>query len=288
MAWIQVHQHLKDHRKLLAAADELDIEPPHMLGLLISFWLWALDNAPRGNLENISDRMISRAAQWNGEPADFVSSMINAGFLDEEKPGELLIHDWQEFTGKLIDQREAEKHRSRRRRAAAAAATPDDRRTTAGQPPDDRKTTGGRLEKTRLENTRLDKSIEDKETPPHTPEGETRPDIQEQRFSEFWDQYPKKVGKAAALKSWKKIKPDAALFDHIMHAVAAAKASDQWRRENGRFIPNPATWLNQGRWDDEPTPPTGPYTPPRPPAGKFDAMAYLGEIIEAEEGDVFT
>ena len=41
MAWIQIHQQLKDHRKVLAAADELDIEPAHMLGLLISFWLWA-------------------------------------------------------------------------------------------------------------------------------------------------------------------------------------------------------------------------------------------------------
>ena len=50
MAWIQVHQQLKDHRKLLAAADELEIEPPHMLGLLTSFWLWALDNAPSGSL----------------------------------------------------------------------------------------------------------------------------------------------------------------------------------------------------------------------------------------------
>lgn len=41
MAWIQIHQQLKDHRKVLAAADELDIEPAHMLGLLISFWLFS-------------------------------------------------------------------------------------------------------------------------------------------------------------------------------------------------------------------------------------------------------
>ena len=61
MAWIQVHQQLKDHRKLLAAADELEIEPPHMLGLLTSFWLWALDNAPSGSLEGISNRNIARA-----------------------------------------------------------------------------------------------------------------------------------------------------------------------------------------------------------------------------------
>ena len=30
MAWIQIHQQLKDHRKVLAAADELDIEPAHI------------------------------------------------------------------------------------------------------------------------------------------------------------------------------------------------------------------------------------------------------------------
>ena len=55
MAWIQIHQQLKDHRKVLAAADELDIEPAHMLGLLFSFWLWAIDNAPDGSLSGISD-----------------------------------------------------------------------------------------------------------------------------------------------------------------------------------------------------------------------------------------
>ena len=140
MAWIQVHQQLKDHRKLLAAADELEIEPAHMLGLLISFWLWALDNAPSGSLEGISNRMIARAAQWSGEPDVFVAAMAHAGLLDEEMPGNLEIHDWYEYAGKLIDQREAEKNRSRRRRAAAGATSPsDDRRTTAGRPAKDRR-----------------------------------------------------------------------------------------------------------------------------------------------------
>lgn len=26
--------------------------------------------------------------------------------------------------------------------------------------------------------------------------------------------------------------------------------NEQWRKDNGQYIPNPATWLNQGRWDD--------------------------------------
>lgn len=58
MAWLQVHQTLKDHRKLFDAADELEITPPHMMGLLVSFWLWALDNAPKGDLAGITPRMM--------------------------------------------------------------------------------------------------------------------------------------------------------------------------------------------------------------------------------------
>lgn len=89
--------------------------------------------------------------------------------------------------------------------------------------------------------------------PPNPPRG-TQSDIQEKRFNEFWSEYPKKIGKKAAQNAWKKLKPDATLFDRIMQAVRTAKKSEQWKRENGRFIPNPSTWLNQGRWDDELTP----------------------------------
>lgn len=77
-----------------------------------------------------------------------------------------------------------------------------------------------------------------------------------QRFNEFWREYPKKTGKGAAEKAWNKIKPDRALFDSIMSALKAVKKSDQWRRENGQYIPNPSTWLNQRRWEDEIPKPT--------------------------------
>lgn len=72
-----------------------------------------------------------------------------------------------------------------------------------------------------------------------------------QRFDEFWGEYPKKTGKGAAEKAWMKIHPDKKLFEKIMSALRAIKRSDQWRRENGQYIPNPSTWLNQKRWEDE-------------------------------------
>jgi len=33
--------------------------------------------------------------------------------------------------------------------------------------------------------------------------------------------------------------------------VNAQKATEQWRKDNGQFIPHPQTWLNQRRWEDD-------------------------------------
>ncbi len=48
-----------------------------------------------------------------------------------------------------------------------------------------------------------------------------------------------------------RIKPDKALFEKMLKALKEQKKSEQWQKENGRFIPNPATWLNGGYWDNE-------------------------------------
>ena len=70
-------------------------------------------------------------------------------------------------------------------------------------------------------------------------------------FSEFWILYPKKQAKAAAEKAYLKIKPDRDLFEKMKKALEAQKASFDWKKENGRYIPLPATWLNGKRWEDE-------------------------------------
>ena len=39
----------------------------------------------------------------------------------------------------------------------------------------------------------------------------------------------------------------------ILAAIEAQKKSEQWVKDGGQYIPHPATWLNQGRWDDQVT-----------------------------------
>ena len=73
-------------------------------------------------------------------------------------------------------------------------------------------------------------------TPPAEPDGdnEKKEPLQDRRFDEFWKLYPKKVGKQAAKNSWKRIKPNAELFDRILAAVQKAKNSAQWTRNNAQ------------------------------------------------------
>lgn len=182
MAWIKVFQSVRDHRKILDASHDLKIPPAHMIGLLVSFWLWALDNAPSGSLANIRNHIIAAAAQWDGDPDAFVSAMARAGLLCSTPEG-LEINDWYEYTGKLIDQREAEKNRGRRRRAAAAAAADSVQETSDGRPADVQKKSDGREEKSRVDKSREDKSREE----------ETREDPQAADAAPTFEQTPYKA-----------------------------------------------------------------------------------------------
>lgn len=72
------------------------------------------------------------------------------------------------------------------------------------------------------------------------------------RFEKLWQAYPKKIGKGAAEKAFKKYKPDDGLLERMLSALSAQKRSEQWSKDGGKFIPYPATWLNQRRWEDSP------------------------------------
>jgi len=70
-------------------------------------------------------------------------------------------------------------------------------------------------------------------------------------FELFWKTYPKRTGKIKALEAWNKYNGARPPIEIIIRKVEELKKTDQWSRNNGQYIPNPATWINQGRWDDE-------------------------------------
>ena len=69
-------------------------------------------------------------------------------------------------------------------------------------------------------------------------------------FDQFWTHYPRKVAKTRAQRAWTKLAPSEHLTATILAAVSAATTSESWRRDHGQWIPHPATWLNDRRWED--------------------------------------
>ena len=70
-------------------------------------------------------------------------------------------------------------------------------------------------------------------------------------FAEFWSAYPKKVGKPAAMKAFRALRATDETLAQMLAAIQTSKHSDNWQKQGGQFIPNPATWLNQRRWEDQ-------------------------------------
>lgn len=82
-------------------------------------------------------------------------------------------------------------------------------------------------------------------------------------FESWWEGYPRKTGKAAAAKAYDKARKSATA-DELMAGLVNACAVWTADRTEARFIPHPATWLNQGRWDDEQPAPPGIVDQQRP------------------------
>ena len=68
-------------------------------------------------------------------------------------------------------------------------------------------------------------------------------------FEEFWSQYPRKVAKRVAQKAWNRL----ALHEQVAVLDTIQNHVEYWKLKETtlEFIPHPATWLNQGRWEDE-------------------------------------
>src|SRR5699024_9758660 len=60
-------------------------------------------------------------------------------------------------------------------------------------------------------------------------------------FAALWAAYPKKAGKADALKAWNKLAPDVVLQEQMGKALEVQKQSQQWRKDGGQYIPMPST-----------------------------------------------
>ncbi len=115
MAWIEAHQELADHPKIYKLAKLLRINDENApIGILLRLWWWAMDYAPDGSLGRYDADDLARATHWKGDAEDLLEALIGAGWIDKGPEG-LQIHDWYQYAGRLMEQREIKREQGRAR-----------------------------------------------------------------------------------------------------------------------------------------------------------------------------
>jgi len=126
MAWIRSDVSLPMHPKTKRLARLLDIPVVQVIGHLHALWYWCYEYAPDGDLSHFDVADIAEAAMWEGDAETFINALLEcgpgdkAGFLERDPEGRLRVHDWEEYAGKLIEQRERARERAKRWREQQA------------------------------------------------------------------------------------------------------------------------------------------------------------------------
>lgn len=125
MAWISVHDHVVGG-KLRELAKDIECSQKEALGILVSLWLWGLNNADQtGKLRScdkidVAEEVFSKGLSEGLDKRKIVDSLISQRWIDESEDGDLYLHDWdtwQEQWYKFLKNKEYDAERKRAERA---------------------------------------------------------------------------------------------------------------------------------------------------------------------------
>ena len=116
MAWIELHQQRQRHPKTLRLAALLKKDRRYACGLLDDLWTWGLDAADEdGALYGLEESDIAVALDYPPAKGEtLVSALIESGYLDE-RDGTYYLHDWADYSGGFVTQRNARRNANRER-----------------------------------------------------------------------------------------------------------------------------------------------------------------------------
>jgi hypothetical protein len=144
MAYIESHQEIGKHPKTIKAARILGITVPTMIGHLHLLWWWCMDYAQDGDITGIDPQDIADAVQWTSDGCLFIDALVScgrpneSGFIDQIDD-RIIVHDWDDYVGKIIKKRKEDA--ARKRDARLSLKSPKDvHKTSKGRPVDVRGT----------------------------------------------------------------------------------------------------------------------------------------------------
>jgi len=104
MAWIESHQKLKDHPKVLKLMTLMGWDLDQAIGKLHRFWWWCVDYAEDGDLRKHDSISLAYAISMPSINADkFLHAMIESKWIDNDPY--LRVHDWWDYAGRFLQSR---------------------------------------------------------------------------------------------------------------------------------------------------------------------------------------
>ena len=229
MAWVSVHDNVIGG-KLRELAKEMGCTQEEALGILVSLWIWSLNNADKdGKLMSVDREDVLEAFSMklvSGLKVDLVDTLVKTRWMDEPEPGVLYIHDWdqwQEQWYKAMERREKDAKRKAESRRAGAARKPAPVRKPSAPPEP-----ASGMEPSDGEGT-LEKPKELAYTT---------------AFEEFWAAYPRKIGKGEAYKKYQTRRKDGFSDAELLEAAKNYALDCAKRKTEKEYIKHPKTFLS--------------------------------------------
>lgn len=105
--YLPMYESLLTDLKFYRLQDELSIEEDQALMILVRFWFWGSKHADMdGKLGQYNEKHVDRAIRRPNDPAGICAALIHAGFVDQDGPSGLRIHNWIKYAGALVAERE--------------------------------------------------------------------------------------------------------------------------------------------------------------------------------------
>ena len=215
--WIKIEHALPDKPEVMEIANSLRIDADAVVGKLIRVWTWFDIHTENGNANVTMTALLDRYTGVTG----FVTEMQKVGWITENS-GVLTINKFERHNGQTA------KNRANTNRRVAKLRKCNDSSVT--------NVTTQALQKPLPEKRREEKIIV-------LSKDNTQSDCEN-----IYKIYPKKVGREAALKAIAKALKK---IDQIKLAEIVTQYAESQKGEDMQFVPNPATWFNQGRWQDD-------------------------------------
>lgn len=221
--WIRLYTSWPRHRKTMALRRLIGTAEP-----ILALWCWAAENAPSGDLGEMTADEIEFAAEWRGERGACFSALLAVGYVEVSANGTHALHEWCDGSGAGVSaymRRTAKQRELMRARRAGVSPTPP-----SGSGSDQE------------EEEEVDRHVNvGANVSANKTKKRSAPAVGSPAFEEFWKAFPahRRVNKPEAIKAWPGDEQAQAIMEHVASTV---------RKDGGEYIQQADRYLRKEMW----------------------------------------